>query len=107
MAYNYLNRDVNLTNRVFTEVMQRSFQLSTFLLTDDIFFFISGSSEYDHVRPLSYSDVTVFVVCFDISNSSTLDNVQRKVHRHIVTLIALKAMFSYHIFLQITKQTCA
>jgi len=38
----------------------------------------SGSSEYDHVRPLSFGEVTVFVLCFDITKASTLENVQRK-----------------------------
>ena len=43
--------------------------------------FLLGSAEYDHVRPLSFGDVTVFVVCFDISKPTTLENVQKTVKR--------------------------
>jgi len=38
----------------------------------------SGSGEYDHVRPLSFGEATVFIVCFDITKSTTLENIQRK-----------------------------
>lgn len=38
----------------------------------------SGSAEYDHIRPLSFGDATVFIVCFDVTRSTTLENIQRK-----------------------------
>lgn len=38
----------------------------------------SGSSEYDHVRPLSFGEVIVFVLCFDITKPTSLENIQRK-----------------------------
>ncbi|KAK3750819.1 hypothetical protein QZH41_008188 [Actinostola sp. cb2023] len=40
----------------------------------------SGKSqaEFDHVRPLSYKDTDVVVICFDISRPETLENVNSK-----------------------------
>jgi len=39
----------------------------------------AGSNDFDHVRPLSYKDTDVFLLCFDISQRSSLSNVSNKV----------------------------
>ncbi|KAK6315393.1 hypothetical protein J4Q44_G00149220 [Coregonus suidteri] len=38
----------------------------------------SGSAYYDNVRPLSYPDSDVVLICFDISRPETLDSVLKK-----------------------------
>lgn len=43
-----------------------------------VFFIFSGSSSYDSVRSLSYAEADVFLVCYKISDPSTLYNVKNK-----------------------------
>lgn len=38
----------------------------------------AGQEDYDRLRPLSYPQTDVFVVCFSVDNPSTYDNVDRK-----------------------------
>ncbi|XP_051522950.1 rho-related GTP-binding protein RhoN-like isoform X2 [Myxocyprinus asiaticus] len=38
----------------------------------------SGSSYYDNVRPLAYTDSDAILICFDISRPDTLDSVLKK-----------------------------
>ncbi|KAJ7266900.1 putative Rho small monomeric GTPase [Mycena haematopus] len=37
-----------------------------------------GEGEYDHLRPLSYPQTDVFLVCFSVAMPASLENVQRK-----------------------------
>jgi GTPase SAR1 family protein len=39
----------------------------------------AGQEEYDRLRPLSYPDTNVVLICFSIADPDTLDNVQEKV----------------------------
>jgi hypothetical protein len=39
----------------------------------------AGQETYDRLRPLSYPDTNVILVCFSIADPDTLDNVQEKV----------------------------
>ena len=39
----------------------------------------SGLEDYDRLRPLSYPDTHVMLVCFAIDSPDSLDNVQEKV----------------------------
>jgi Ras homolog gene family, member A len=39
----------------------------------------SGQEDYDRLRPLSYPDSHVIIICFAIDDPDTLDNVQEKV----------------------------
>ena len=41
-------------------------------------FYISGSPAYDSVRPLSYQDADVFLLCYKISDPISLYNVKNK-----------------------------
>ncbi|XP_022080070.1 rho-related GTP-binding protein RhoN-like [Acanthaster planci] len=43
----------------------------------------SGKPEYDSVRPLSYNEITIALICFDISRPFTLHNVVRKWHPEV------------------------
>eukprot|EP00048_Salpingoeca_helianthica_P000611 m.42798 g.42798 ORF g.42798 m.42798 type:complete len:189 (+) comp10700_c0_seq2:391-957(+) len=38
----------------------------------------SGQTEYDRLRPLSYPETHLFLVCFSVVNPSSFNNVQRK-----------------------------
>jgi len=55
----------------------------------------SGSSEFDRVRPLTYEDVSLFLVCFDMSNPQSLNNITQKwlseikSHKNIVPVVML------------------
>lgn len=41
----------------------------------------AGQEDYDRLRPLSYPDSHVILICFAIDSPDSLDNVQEKVHR--------------------------
>ena len=48
----------------------------------------AGQEDYDRLRPLSYPDSHVILICFAIDSPDSLDNVQEKVcglvlHTHI------------------------
>eukprot|EP00047_Mylnosiga_fluctuans_P002945 m.226698 g.226698 ORF g.226698 m.226698 type:complete len:191 (-) comp11460_c0_seq1:180-752(-) len=38
----------------------------------------AGQEDYAHIRPLSYQDSHVFLVCFSVDNRDSFDNVQAK-----------------------------
>lgn len=40
----------------------------------------AGQEDYDRLRPLSYPDSHVILICFAIDSPDSLDNVQEKVH---------------------------
>jgi small GTP-binding protein len=42
----------------------------------------AGQEDYDRLRPLSYPDSHVILVCFSIDNPDSLENVQEKVRAH-------------------------
>lgn len=43
----------------------------------NLIFFI-GQEDYDRLRPLSYPDTNVFLVCFSVVNQSSFENVRSK-----------------------------
>lgn len=45
----------------------------------------AGQEDYDRLRPLSYPDSHVILICFAVDSPDSLDNVQEKVgaRRHI------------------------
>lgn len=53
----------------------------------------AGQEDYDRLRPLSYPDSHVILICFAIDSPDSLDNVQEKVHAlpnilaHVVALM--------------------
>ncbi|XP_040463928.1 rho-related GTP-binding protein RhoD isoform X1 [Falco naumanni] len=38
----------------------------------------AGQEDYDRLRPLSYSDANVVLICFDVTNPSSYDNILTK-----------------------------
>ncbi|KAK7111107.1 rho-related GTP-binding protein RhoE-like [Littorina saxatilis] len=43
----------------------------------------SGDTGYDRVRPLSYSDADLVIICFSISNPESMENVVSKWHPEV------------------------
>lgn len=44
---------------------------------------ITGQEDYDRLRPLSYPDSHVILICFAVDSPDSLDNVQEKVMYHV------------------------
>jgi GTPase SAR1 family protein len=40
----------------------------------------AGQEEYDRLRPLSYANAQVFLICFSLVNPVSFENVSAKVH---------------------------
>lgn len=40
---------------------------------------LAGQEDYDRLRPLSYSDANVVLMCFDVTDSNSFDNILTKV----------------------------
>ncbi|KAJ2994086.1 hypothetical protein HDV02_001863 [Globomyces sp. JEL0801] len=48
----------------------------------------AGQEDYDRLRPLSYPDTHVILICFAIDSPDSLENVQEKVKRKsLLTLV--------------------
>lgn len=49
-------------------------------------YFLSGQEEYDRLRPLSYANANVFLICFSLVNPVSFENVSAKVciYRRII-----------------------
>lgn len=43
------------------------------------FLFLLGQEDYDRLRPLSYPQTDVFLVCFSVVSPSSFENVKEKV----------------------------
>ncbi len=48
----------------------------------------AGQEDYDRLRPLSYPQTDVFLVCFSVVSPSSFENVKEKVR--ILTIIVIK-----------------
>lgn len=49
----------------------------------------AGQEDYDRLRPLSYPDSHVILICFAIDSPDSLDNVQEKVHITVYIFLTL------------------
>lgn len=50
------------------------------------FSWILGQEDYDRLRPLSYPQTDVFLVCFSVVSPSSFENVKEKVSKLLLTL---------------------
>jgi GTPase SAR1 family protein len=55
------------------QVSEMIWMISAYLL------FITGQEDYDRLRPLSYPDSHVILICFAVDSPDSLENVQEKV----------------------------
>jgi Ras family protein A len=54
----------------------------------------TGDDEsYDRIRPIAYPDSHVILICFNISNPDSLDNVQGKVRTKLLNTSVLIFIF--------------
>ena len=49
----------------------------------------AGQEDYDRLRPLSYPQTDVFLVCFSVVSPSSFENVKEKVIVHLSTSIVM------------------
>ena len=47
----------------------------------------AGQEDYDRLRPLSYPQTDVFLVCFSVVNTSSFENVKEKVSHPIIAFV--------------------
>ena len=57
----------------------------------------AGQEDYDRLRPLSYPDSHVILICFAVDSPDSLDNVQEKVrctlqHKRALDIYAARLM---------------
>lgn len=52
---------------------------TSFSFIDSVFFSSTGQEDYDRLRPLSYPQTDVFLVCFSVVSPSSFENVKEKV----------------------------
>lgn len=52
---------------------------TSFSFIDGVFFSSTGQEDYDRLRPLSYPQTDVFLVCFSVVSPSSFENVKEKV----------------------------
>ena len=45
----------------------------------------AGQEDYDRLRPLSYPDSHVILICFAVDSPDSLDNVQEKVRLAVIS----------------------
>ena len=55
----------------------------------------SGLDSLDRLRPLSYPDSHVILICFNIANPDSLDNVLEKVCSKLLNTLVLILFFDY------------
>ncbi len=53
-----------------------------FFILIDYFYLKLGQEDYDRLRPLSYPQTDVFLVCFSVVSPSSFENVREKVRKN-------------------------
>lgn len=49
--------------------------------------FVLGQEDYDRLRPLSYPQTDVFLVCFSVVSPSSFENVKEKVNINLIIIL--------------------
>ncbi len=75
---------ITFTRKVFPEAISPHMHPETInMLVDDKrinldLWYTAGQQDYDLLRPLSYSDADVFLVCFSVASAASFHNVSMK-----------------------------
>ncbi|KTG38466.1 hypothetical protein cypCar_00031540 [Cyprinus carpio] len=72
----------------------------------------AGQEDYDRLRPLSYQEVNLVVICYDVTNPTSFDNVTIKIQKQMNLEIYLECSAKYRenvedIFREATKRALA
>ncbi|VEL31064.1 unnamed protein product [Protopolystoma xenopodis] len=73
------------TNKFPTEYVFDNYAVTVMIGGDPFtlgLFDTAGQEDYDRLRPLSYPQTDVFLICFSVINPSSLDNVKEKASNH-------------------------
>ena len=54
----------------------------------------AGQEDYDRLRPLSYPDSHVILICFAVDSPDSLDNVQEKVRKSMILISGYQALLT-------------
>ena len=57
----------------------------------------AGQEDYDRLRPLSYPQTDVFLVCFSIVNPASYENAKEKVRNVIKVQISFLRILHVHV----------
>lgn len=75
-----------MTNGDFLSIVKRGIYI---LALNTVILFI-GQEDYDRLRPLSYPQTDVFLVCFSVVSPASFENVKEKVKKSFYYFIDLK-----------------
>ena len=65
----------------------------------------AGQEDYDRLRPLSYPQTDVFLVCFSVVNPASFENIKEKVRFVVVVVVAVSFLYPLEKFLNGSKLT--
>ena len=70
---------------------------NTYTCTCTIHIHISGYEEYDRLRPNSYPQTDVFLVCFSVASPPSFENVKEMVNITVVCIGSYTMCFFFHL----------
>ena len=74
---------------MFVEIIYSNFLLFKYFQVELALWDTAGQEDYDRLRPLSYPDTDVILMCFSIDNPDSLENIPEKWTPEVSHIIAL------------------